>query len=99
MVRTGRPKKSQNRENRKKTIRLTEKANLLIDKVKRQRSEFDFGRYISECIIRDFEKDFELDLIRYDVSKNNTIIDALLRKNEQLQLKARNLKEQKMVEL
>lgn len=61
MMKRGRPKNLARRENRKKTVRLSILAASFLHDVVKKRPDFDFSRYVSECIVRDFRdnpKDF-----------------------------------------
>ena len=52
-MKTGRPK---NVENTKiKTISLSLRANIIYSKIRKQNKYFDFSKYISRCLIRDFD--------------------------------------------
>jgi len=53
-MKAGRPKSITKRENRFKTVVLNELAFISLKDIRSERPSFDFSRYVSECIIKDF---------------------------------------------
>lgn len=78
-MKLGRPKNIKNK--RTKTIRLTEKANYILDKLRKKDKSFDLSYFISSKLVNEFNNYFEIDWIKYKVSENQKIIDQLNKDN------------------
>ena len=59
----GRPKAPNKR--RRRDFHLTEKAVECMDRVERKRKNFEFGKYVSEHILKDFEDDPVLGFLKF----------------------------------
>jgi len=79
----GRPTKGTKREHRKKTVRLTEKAYFYLMKIKEERKDFEFSRYVSEHLVNDFEKD-KTGYLKHQIIENQKKIDYFYRTNKLL---------------
>ena len=79
MVRTGRPKDYTKKKNRRRTVLLTEKAMYIIREVLKSRPNFNFSRYVSEHICKDFEDPVSWE--REKIIENQKKIDALYAEN------------------
>ena len=91
-MQTGRPKKYKDPEKRRKTVKLNERAALILDQVRKKRPGFDLSRYLSEHLIKDFET--PENWLKEQLAENQKQIDALYKENNKIAEKIRQIKEQ-----
>lgn len=97
MVRTGRPKKASKKDNRRHSVLLSEKAELIYREIKKKRPQFNLSRYLCEHLVRDFE-DPESQL-KEEIRETQKQIDLLYKKNNDLAEKLRAYREQKQFKI
>lgn len=84
-MKRGRPKSLSNKMARRHIVQLNEKAEIYLRDLRRKRQDFDFSRYVTECIIRDFgSESSDLSFVRFQVAENSKKIDELQKENNKL---------------
>jgi hypothetical protein len=79
------------KKGRLKSIMLSTPAALIYHQVKKKRPAFDFSRYVSEHIIRDFYT-HRVDCLKLLISENQKKIDDLYKENKSLVEEIQHLK-------
>ena len=95
MEKVARPKSLSIRKNRIRSVILNEKAAWLLKEVKSIRHGFDFSRYISEHVVRDFELNVK-GYLKYELGKLNISIEDLESKKSVLINNILDLKQQEL---
>ena len=100
MGKKGRPKSIANRMARRHIVQLNEKAEIYLRDLRKKRIEFDFSRYVNECILRDFgSESSDLSYIKFQVAQNSRKIDELQAENNKLSESADKIREQQKARL
>lgn len=92
-----RPKKYTTRKDKLRTISLTDKANFFLNKIQKERPNFNFSRFVSESLINCFS-DEEI-WIKEQIANNSKQIDVLYRENNLLAERLRTLREKKSMDV
>lgn len=83
MAKRGRPKSLE--KTKTKTIKLSLKANAIYRKIRNSRKNFNFSRYVSECLVNDFgTAKGQSEYMRRQIGKKNMEIDKLREEIENL---------------
>jgi len=97
MAKRGRPKSLE--KTRQKSVKLTLKANAVYRKVRRKRPNWDFSRYVSECLINDFcTQQGKAKHIKRLIGRENQKIKETRKRIEALSEEYRNLTEPKTIQ-
>lgn len=85
MKKKGRPKNIENRNNRMHTVVLTRRAEIALRQIKKKRLDFDFSRFVSECILNYLEDDESLTrYYKHLIDENNKRVSELQEENTNL---------------
>lgn len=92
MVKRGRPKGFSSSRDRMVTVCLSEKAAILLDRVKRKRVGFNFSEYVSRSIVDDFgDLEGVVAVLKRRIGDNNKVISSLVDENNCLALEIKEL--------
>ena len=96
----GRPKSIHNRNARRHAIQLNEKAETLLREVRKKREMFDFSRYVSECIVRDFGSDSGMiKYLKQKIAQNTQEKETLDAERDEIISQIRTIQEKEMQEI
>ena len=94
MVKRGRPKGFSNARDRMVTVCLSEKAAVILDRVKRSRGVFNFSEYVSRRVVDDFGDLHGLvAVLKRRIGENNKAMDVLVEENSRLALEIKELQD------
>jgi len=83
-MKQGRPTNPNSKKGRTHAALITLKAEILLREVKRKRKQFNFSRYVTEHLIRDFgNSNIDLNLLKLELRELNKEVDKYNQKKDE----------------